>query len=68
RDISRTAEAYASRKVSSESSHRVDSKSRKARGKARRFLRNRVCELEGRGEGVTKQHSPLAVGSRCKVK
>ncbi|KAI6032148.1 hypothetical protein PISMIDRAFT_687143, partial [Pisolithus microcarpus 441] len=32
RDISRTAKAYASRKVSSESSRRVDSKSRKARG------------------------------------
>ncbi|KAI5986375.1 hypothetical protein EDD15DRAFT_1548750 [Pisolithus albus] len=48
RNISGTAEAIASKMVSSESSRRVGSESRKARGKARRLWRYRVCELEGR--------------------
>ncbi|KAI6023810.1 hypothetical protein BKA83DRAFT_4264218 [Pisolithus microcarpus] len=68
-DSSGTTEANASRRVSIESSRRVGSESRKARGKARSFARNRVCKLKGRRRsGLPSRNSPLAVGSRCKVK
>ncbi|KAI6022465.1 hypothetical protein BKA83DRAFT_4279155, partial [Pisolithus microcarpus] len=49
-DNSGTTEANASKGASIESSRRVESESRKARGKARWFSRNRVHELGGGGE------------------
>ncbi|KAI6012319.1 hypothetical protein PISMIDRAFT_671029, partial [Pisolithus microcarpus 441] len=48
-DNSGTTETNASKGASIESSRRVESESRKARGKARWFSRNRVHELGGRG-------------------
>ncbi|KAI6037397.1 hypothetical protein BKA83DRAFT_4175896, partial [Pisolithus microcarpus] len=65
-DNSGTTEANASKGASIESSRRVESESRKARGKARWFSRNRVHKLRGRGRsGLPSRNSPLAVGSRC---
>ncbi|KAI6029353.1 hypothetical protein BKA83DRAFT_4217734 [Pisolithus microcarpus] len=49
-DSSGTTEAIASKTASIESSRRVERESRKARGKARWFSRNRVHELGGGGE------------------